>query len=79
MRFHIVTPEGRDIRIHGGWGYGNRYPRATVRVYRTAKSVCDKFTSWADEDGNPCQGFIHDTGVEELVRRQWVPVYEYPD
>lgn len=50
-----------------------------VRVYRNAETICDKFTSWVDKDGNPQQGFLHDTGKEVLVRGEWLPVYITPD
>ena len=48
-------------------------------MWRFSETVCDKFTSWMNEDGSVEQGFLHDTGIDILVDGEWIPQYQYPD
>ena len=48
-----------------------------LRLSRESATVCDKFTSWTDRDGETRQGFIRDTGLEVWYRGAWEPQYNY--
>ena len=50
-----------------------------MNIYRNSNTICDKFGSWIDSNGNPQQGFLHDTGEEVLVDGEWLPVYTTPE
>ena len=53
--------------------------RITMNIYRNSNTICDKFGSWIDSNGDPQQRFLHDTGEEVLVDGEWLPVYTTPE
>ena len=67
---HYCQPASRRLR-------GSFRNVIAMRPSRKAKTICDAFTSWIDDEGEYRQGFAHDCGIEIWCCGSWMPQYQF--